>query len=162
MSDTISRPRLGHTTDLICLKSMIFGVEEIVGPEAANAVAVSAGRRRGKQVAEKQGVAGTKTTPDQMKAAMVEALGENGTHLCIVESIQPAEGGYLVDVSETVCSADESIGSPRRCTYTKGVLLGVIEAVQGDQYNIRQTGSVLAGDSFDSFLLTPIQGDYAI
>ena len=62
----------------------------------------------------------------------------------------------MVYASETVCSAGEESGSPRKCTYSLGAVWGAIETIQGKRYRGMHTESVLRGGSHDVFELSPI------
>jgi len=87
---------------------------------------------------------------------MEEALGENGPRLCKVDKIQQDGDNIKVYTHETVCSAGESQGSARKCTYSMGAVCGAIETIQGKRYRPKHTESVLRGGSHDVFEMTLI------
>ena len=78
-----------------------------------------------------------------------EALGDNGTKLCAIDSV--VEEGETIRVScrETICSAGEEQGSPRVLTYTMGALQGAMEQLTGKRLRGKQVESVLRGSTHD-------------
>ncbi|MGB7518246.1 MAG: hypothetical protein WA896_01285 [Spirulinaceae cyanobacterium] len=52
------RTELGNFNSVVCLKAIIYGVEEALGEKAAMIAMISAGRQRGKQLAEELGLTG--------------------------------------------------------------------------------------------------------
>ena len=77
------------------------------------------------------------------------ALGKDGTRLCIIDKI--VETGEVISVysRETICSAGEPQGSPRKLTFTLGAIQGVLEKATGKRLRGKQTESVLRGGSHD-------------
>jgi predicted hydrocarbon binding protein len=78
-----------------------------------------------------------------------EALGKEGTRLCVIDQVTQEGDTYKVYTRETVCSAGESEGSSRQCTFTMGAIQGFLEAFLGKRLRGTQTESVLRGGNFD-------------
>ena len=144
------RPELGDFSSIVCFKAVVTGVEEALGEKAAAIALISAGRNRGKQVAEELGLAGKGIANAELVPLLQTALGKDGTRLCIIDKI--AETGETISVScrETICSAGEPQGSPRKLTFTLGAVQGVLEKVTGKRRRGKQTESILRGGSHDA------------
>ncbi|HEY9646897.1 MAG TPA: hypothetical protein V6C88_11030 [Chroococcidiopsis sp.] len=128
---------------------MVTGIEEALGEKAAAISLLSAGRQRGKQVAEQLGLTGKGIDSDEIIVLLQKALGKEGTRLCIIDTIAEANGMFTVHCRETICSADEPQGSPRKLTFTLGAIQGVLEQVTGKRLRGKQTESVLRGGTHD-------------
>ena len=112
------------------------------------------GRARGKNIAKELGLTDTSIPMDIVADKLTHALGKDGTRLCKVDKIV-AEGDVIkVYTSETLCSAGEVEGSPRKCTFTLGAVWGAVEQVKGKRYQGKHTESVLRGGSNDVFEFT--------
>lgn len=143
------RSELGQFSSIICFKAIVTGAEEALGEKAAMITLISAGRARGKQVAEQLGIKGKGTSPEELVPLLQQALGKNGTKLCIVDKIEQTAESIKVYCRETICSAGEPQGSPRKLTFTQGAIQGVMESVMGLRLRGKQTESVLRGSSHD-------------
>jgi predicted hydrocarbon binding protein len=150
-----TRKELGDFSSVICLKALIIGVEDTLGDGAA-AVFIRGGKVRGEALAKSLGWAGKRPPVEELAAALDSALGKSGTRLCQVKKAYQEGNSIIVETSDTVCSAGEEEGSPRRCTFTLGAVWGAIETAMGTKYNGSQTDSVLAGGSSDKFVFTPV------
>jgi hypothetical protein len=142
------RPELGDFSSIICFKALVVGTEEALGEKAAAIALISAGRNRGKQVAAQLDVIGKGITVD-IVPLLQKALGQDGTRLCIVDKIAETEAKITVYCRETICSAGEPQGSPRKLTFTLGAIQGVLEQVTGKRLRGKQTESILRGSSCD-------------
>lgn len=142
------RPTLGQFSSIVCFKALITGVEEALGEKATMISLIAAGRARGKQVAEQLGVKGTGAT-EELVPLLQQALGKDGTRLCIVDKIELTSESIKAYCSETICSADEPEGSPRKLSFTLGAIQGVLESVMNVRLRGKQTESVLRGGSHD-------------
>ena len=150
MSNTSQmRKELGDFSSIVCFKAVVVGTEEALGEKAAAIALISAGRNRGKQVAEQLGLEGKGLANAEIVPILQAALGKDGTKLCIIDKI--VESGETISAycSETVCSAGEPQGSPRKLTFTLGAVQGVLEKVTGKRLRGKQTESVLRGGSHD-------------
>ncbi len=87
---------------------------------------------------------------------MSQALGKDGTRLCLIEKI--FQDGDLVKVyaAETLCSAGEEEGSSRKCTFTMGAVWGALEQILGKRLHGTHTESVLRGGTHDVFEFKPM------
>ncbi|WP_413171588.1 hydrocarbon-binding protein [Anabaena azotica] len=149
------RQQLGDFSSIICFKAAITGMEEALGDKATAIALTSAGRARGKKLAEELGLAGSSMSLDEAASKLNMALGKDGTRLCIVEKIVAEGDNIKVYTSETFCSAGEPPNSPRKCTFTMGAVWGAIEQLIGKRFKGVHTESVLRGGTHDVFEFTP-------
>ncbi|MBD2419176.1 hydrocarbon-binding protein [Anabaena cylindrica FACHB-243] len=153
---SVLRKELGNFNSIICFKAAITGMEEALGEKATAIALTTAGRARGKKLAEELGLAGSSLSLDDVTDKLSQALGKEGTRLCIIEKIV-AEGEIIkVYTSETFCSAGEPINSPRKCTFTMGAVWGAIEQLIGKRLRGVHTESILRGGTHDVFEFTPL------
>ncbi len=145
------RQEIGDFSSIICFKAVVVGVEEALGEKTAAIALVSAGRQRGKKLAEELKLAdkGTEMGLDEVTEKVCYALGKDGTRLCVVDQITQEGDVYKVYTRETICSAGEPEGSPRQCTFTLGAIQGFLEAFLGKRLRGQHTESVLRGGSHD-------------
>lgn len=150
------RASLGDFSSIICFKAVVVGIEETLGTQAAWVGLKSAGRMRGKNLAHSLGL-GSREVPLAEAAAMLrQALGPDGTRLCLVDSIEQDGERYVVRLSETICSAGEPQGSERPLTFTLGAVHGALEVLVQKKLRPRQIGSVLRGDTHDVIEFQPM------
>lgn len=156
MASTELRPELGNFSSIVCFKAVITGMEDALGEKATAIALIAAGRTRGKKLAAELGLTGAQIPLDQVAAKISQALGKEGTRLCKVDKI--FEDGDVIKVytSETVCSAGESQGSSRSCTFTLGAIWGALEQILSKRLQGKHTESVLRGSSHDIFEFTVI------
>lgn len=145
------RSELGDFSSIVCFKAVITGIEDALGEKATAIALIAAGRARGKKVAETLGIAGSNMPLDEAAAKMTAALGKDGTRLCKVDKIVQEGDVIKVYTSETVCSAGESQGSSRNCTFTLGAVWGALEQIVSKRLQGKHTESVLRGGSHDVF-----------
>ena len=143
------RAELGQFSSIICFKAVVTGAEEALGEKAAMIALIAAGRNRGKQLAEQLDIKGKGSSHDDLVPLLQKALGKDGTRLCIVDKIEQTSESVKVYCRETICSAGEPQGSPRKLTFTLGAIQGVMEQVMGERLRGKQTESVLRGSSHD-------------
>jgi predicted hydrocarbon binding protein len=153
---TAIRPELSDFSSIVCLKSIITGMEEALGDKATAIALISAGRTRGKALAESLGLANQSISLEDLASKVAFALGKDGTRLLILDKIEANGEGYKAYTRETVCSAGEAPGSERKCTFTLGAVQGVLEAVTGKRFRGQHTESVLRGGSHDVFEYAPL------
>jgi predicted hydrocarbon binding protein len=152
------RTELGSFSSIVCFKTVITGMEEMLGEQATAISLKAAGRQRGVNLAQSLGFSrGSASIDDlpQIAKQLDAALGVHGTRLCRVDKIEPSGENIKVYTSETVCSAGEVMGSPRMCTFTLGAVHGAIEFLLDKQYFAKHTESVLRGGTHDVFEFTP-------
>ncbi|AFZ36073.1 hypothetical protein Sta7437_2540 [Stanieria cyanosphaera PCC 7437] len=147
------RPTLGDFNSIVCFKGVITGMEEALGEKATAIALISAGRTRGKNLVNELGLSGSNIALADLASKLNHAVGKEGTCLCCVDKIEQDGETIKVYTSETVCSAGEPQGSPRKCTYTMGAIWGAIETIMGKKMQGRHTESVLRGGSHDVFEL---------
>ncbi|MEQ8756526.1 MAG: hypothetical protein RID09_23840 [Coleofasciculus sp. G1-WW12-02] len=145
------RQELGDFSSIVCLKAIITGVEEVLGDKATAIALISAGRQRGKQLAENLDLVdkGKEISLADVTKKLQDALGKDGTRLCAIKKIVQEDEVYKVYTHETVCSAGEPQGSSRQCTFTMGAIQGFLEAFLGERLRGTQTESVLRGGMYD-------------
>jgi len=151
VAQNAERTELGNFSSIVCVKAIVVGVEEALGEKAAAIALISAGRQRGKKLAEELGLAnkGAELSLEDVQQKANYALGKDGTRLCIVEKVVQEGDVYKVYTRETICSAREDEGSPRQCTFTLGAIQGFLEAFLGKRLRGQHTQSVLRGDTHD-------------
>lgn len=145
------RKELGNFSSVVCLKAIVVGAEEALGEKAAAIALISAGRQRGKKLAEDLGLANkvSEIPIEDVTDKVRNALGKDGTRLCIVDKIVQDGEVYKVYTRETVCSTGEEEGSARQCTFTLGAIQGVLEVFLGKRLRGQHVESVLRGSSHD-------------
>ena len=126
-------------------------MEEALGEKATAIALIAAGRNRGRNLAKELGLTDFNTDWNLITDKMSFALGINGTKLCKIEKIIEKDEVIKVATSETLCSAGESQGSSRKCTFTLGAIWGALEEVTGKRLRGTHTESVLRGGSYDIF-----------
>jgi predicted hydrocarbon binding protein len=150
------RPTLGNFSSIICFKSAIVGMEDALGERATAIALISAGRSRGKHLAQELGLTIANLSLDDVASKLGFAFGKDGTRLCVINRIE-AEGDVIkVYTSETLCSAGEAPGSERKCTYTLGAVWGVLEQTFGKRLQGKHVESVLRGGEYDVFEFTEL------
>lgn len=156
MMNTMTRPQLGNFNSIVCFKSVITGMEDALGEKATAISLIAAGRARGKKLAEELGLTKQSLSLDDVAQRMSQALGKDGTRLCLIEKI--VQDGDLVKVYtlETLCSAGEEEGSSRKCTFTMGAVWGALEQILGKRLHGTHTESVLRGGTHDVFEFKPM------
>lgn len=149
MNQETMRKELGDFSSIICLKALVVGLEEILGVQGARANLILAGRIRGNTIVKNLGLSNTTKPLDEWTTMIKDAIGEAGTRLCKLERVEVDGDITRVYLSETVCSAGEEAGSPRKLTFTLGAIQGAIEEATGNKLVGVQTGSVLRGQDYD-------------
>ncbi len=150
----LTRTNLGDYSSIVCFKSVITGMEDALGEKTTAISLIAAGRARGKALAKSLGLSGASNDLAKIAVLLNEAVGQNGTRLTAVDTI--VEEGNMIKVlcSETICSAGEEIGSPRKCTFSMGAIWGALEEVTGQKLRGIHTESVLRGGTHDVFEFT--------
>lgn len=152
--ETKLRDQLGDFSSIVCLKAIITGMEDALGDKATAIALIAAGRARGRKLAESLGLQGSSTDLNTIQKKLHDALGPEGTRLLIIHAIEEHETGIKVYTSETVCSAGESDGSSRKCTFTLGAVWGALESILGRRMQGKHTESVLRNGKYDVFEYT--------
>lgn len=144
-----NRKVLGDFSSIVCFKAVVTGAEEALGEKAAAITLIAAGRNRGKQLAEQLGLNNENSNLDNVVPALQKALGKDGTRLCLVDKLESSGEIIKVYCQETICSAGEPQGSPRKLSFTLGAIQGVLEKVTGKRLRGKQVESVLRGSDHD-------------
>lgn len=153
---TTLREELGDFSSIVCLKSIIVGMEDALGEKATAISLIAAGRARGKKLAADLGLVNSAASLEDAASKMAYALGKDGTRLLVLDKLERTGDVIKVYVKETVCSAGEPQGSERKCTFTLGAVWGALEAVLSKRLLGKHTESVLRGGSHDVFEFTEI------
>jgi predicted hydrocarbon binding protein len=145
------RTELGSFSSIVCLKAIVVGIEEALGEKAAAIALIAAGRQRGRLLADELNLTNKslEVSLEQLANSAKEALGPEGTRLCVISKIEQEGDTYRVYTRETVCSAGEVEGSSRQCTFTLGAIQGFLEAFSGKRLRGKQVQSVLRGNDYD-------------
>ena len=130
----MKRENLDDFVSLICVKSIITGVENALGEQAVAIALIAAGRSRGKNLAVSLGLNDSQISLKDLALKLNFALGNNGIKLCLIEKIEQTDNLILVHAKETILSFDNEQGLFRGCNYTLGVVWGVLETVYGQRY----------------------------
>jgi len=145
------RDNLGEFSSVVCLKSIITGMEDALGDKATAIALIAAGRARGKGLIEQLGLAGTSLSIEEIGQKIAVALGKDGTKLLILDKLEQDGDVYRAYTKETICSAGEPVGSDRQCTFTLGAVQGALEAITGKRLRGKHIESVLRGGTHDVF-----------
>ncbi|MFM2304563.1 MAG: hypothetical protein RLZZ135_1975, partial [Cyanobacteriota bacterium] len=148
-TSTSSRPSLGEFSSIVCFKSVITGMEEALGEKATAIALIAAGRTRGKNLAYELGLSAATNDLDFIATKLNAALGSSGTRLTAIDKIVQEGDIIKVYCSDTVCSAGEPQGSPRKCTFTMGAVWGALTEITGKKLRGLHTESVLRGGTHD-------------
>lgn len=151
MTSTLVREQLGNFSSIVCFKSVITGMEDALGEKATAIALIAAGRSRGKKLAAQLGLTNTSTGLEDATQKIGQALGKDGTRLCVIEKIAQEGDVIKVYTLETLCSAGEVEGSSRKCTFTMGAIWGALEEMLGKRLQGTHTESVLRGGNYDVF-----------
>lgn len=150
------RSELGDFSSIVCFKAVITGMEEALGEKATAIALVSAGRSRGKGLAQDLNLVGQNYSMEELTNKIQAALGPDGTRLLVLEKLVQEGEIYKAYTRETVCSSGEPQGSDRKCTFTLGAMQGALEAITGKRFRGRHIESVLRGGQHDVFEYTPL------
>lgn len=152
----ITRENLGDFSSIVCFKAVITGMEDALGEKATAIALIAAGRARGRQLATSLGLSKSSADLSSIASQLDKAVGKDGTRLTSVSKIEKDGEVIKVYCSETVCSAGEEVGSPRKCTFSMGAIWGALEEITGQRLQGKHTESVLRGGQFDTFEFTVI------
>lgn len=84
-----TRANLGSLMSLTCFHYL----REVAEETAGRALVVSAGRKRGYDLAEGLGLLGDSQDPAVLRARLDAALGADGTRLCVVRTVSAKDNG---------------------------------------------------------------------
>jgi hypothetical protein len=115
----------------VCFRYLCEDAEQLAGP----VILIDAGRRRGTDIANSQGMHTNNIAVEEYQARLDAILGEHGTRLCVVHSIHKRDDGYEVHASNC---ADEK--------YTLGVFIGLLDAMTGKNLHGKTETTHAEGD----------------
>ena len=148
----LERPTLGQFMSMVCFQYLRVGTEEV----ADRAPVVAAGRQRGYDLVEGLGLLGTTQDAEAIRAKLDQALGLEGTRLCLVKAITPKpNGGYEVRITEGACTAGQTTSKPH-CAFTMGVFIGAIHALTNRRVNGVETECCACGAPECVYQIDPI------
>jgi hypothetical protein len=120
MNDTqvdVDRSTLGSFMSMVCFRYLAEGAEQLAG----QAMLVDSGRHRGRDLITELGLANAHEDDETLRQRLDDALGVNGTRLCIVKSVVETDAGaFDIHIEENVSTH-----------YTIGVLIGAISTMTG-------------------------------
>lgn len=147
-----SRPTLGGFMSLTCFQYLRAGTEEV----ADRAPIVASGRNRGYDLVESLGLMGKVVDGAVMQQKLDEALGKEGTRLCLITSIRPnRNNGYEVRLTEGACTAQQHSSEPL-CAFTLGVFIGAIHALTGVRMRGTETECCACGAAECVYQIDPV------
>ncbi|MFP4099959.1 hydrocarbon-binding protein [Coleofasciculus sp.] len=150
----VKRDKLGQLSSIESFRAIVEGMTDALGDKATAVALTSAGRKHGKEVAEKLGFKGSTQDLDGATKQIQELLGEKGSRLCIIDRIVRDGDSIKVYTTETLCAIGGTEESPPKCTFTLGLVWGVLGELLQSKLKASQTESVLRGDSYDLFEFT--------
>ncbi len=149
---TSVRPTLGDFMSLTCFQYLRLGTEEV----ADRAPIVASGRQRGYNLIESLGLMGKVKDGAEMQKILGNALGAEGTRLCVVQSITARpSGGYEVRITEGACTADQHSATPH-CAFTLGVFIGALHAMTGERMLGNETECCACGAAECVYQIAPL------
>lgn len=139
MSDSALRQELGDFSSIVCFRALVGGVQDTLGKTAAMVALKGAGRKRGHGLVGSLGLTGQGEDLEKAVGMMAQALGPDGTKLCIIEGVEDTGERIKVTLRETICMAGEPEGTDARCSFTFGAVQGALEALTGTKYRGKHT-----------------------
>lgn len=150
----LKRDKLGQVSSIESFRAIVEGMTDALGDKATAVALTAAGRKHGKEVAEKLGFKGATQNLEDATKQISEVLGANGSRLCIIDRIVQDGDSIKVYTTETLCAIGGTEESPPKCTFTLGLVWGVLSELLQAKMKATQTESVLRGDSYDLFEFT--------
>ena len=151
----IKRDKLGQFSSVDAFRSVIEGMSEALGEKATGVTLVAAGRMRGKKLADELGLKGATQNLEEATQQITKVLGAEGSRLCIIDKIDITEEVIKVYTSETLCAVGGN-GTPPRCTFTLGIVWGIMSELLQKKLKGTHTESVLHGGAYDVFEFVPL------
>lgn len=147
----LKRDQLGQFSSIESFRALVEGMTDALGEKATAVALTAAGRKHGQELAEKLGFKGTTQNLEDATKQIAEVLGEEGARLCIIDKITQEGDTVKVYTTETLCAIGGTEGEPPKCTFTLGLVWGVLTELLQQKLKGSQTQSVLRGDSYDLF-----------
>jgi predicted hydrocarbon binding protein len=151
----IKRDKLGQFNSIDAFRAVVEGMSDALGEKATGVALVAAGRMRGKKLADELGLKGATQSLEEATQQITKVLGEEGSRLCIIDKIEITDEVVKVYTSETLCAVGGN-GTPPRCTFTLGMIWGIMTELLQKKLKGTHTESVLHGGAYDVFEFTQI------
>ena len=156
MALDLHREKLGQFNSIDAFRAVVEGMSDALGEKATGVALVAAGRVRGKKLAEELGLKGTTQSLEDATKQISKVLGADGSRLCIIDKIVMDGDVVKVYTSETLCAVGGDGDTPPKCTFTLGIVWGVLTELLQKKIKGTHTESVLRGGAYDVFEFTPI------
>ena len=156
MALELHRDKLGQFNSIDAFRAVVEGMSDALGEKAAGVALVAAGRVRGKKLAEELGLKGATQSLDDATKQIAQVLGADGSRLCIIDKIVMDGDVVKVYTSETLCAVGGDGDTQPKCTFTLGIVWGVLTELLQKKIKGTHTESVLRGGAHDVFEFTPI------
>ena len=151
----VKRDKLGQFNSIDAFRAVVEGMSDALGEKATGVALVAAGRMRGKKLADELGLKGTTQSLEDATKQVAQVLGAEGSRLCIIDRIEMEGDVVKVYTSETLCAVGGN-GTPPRCTFTLGIVWGVLTELMQKKLKGSHTESVLHGGAYDVFEFVPL------
>lgn len=152
----IKREKLGQFNSIDAFRALVEGMSDALGEKATGVALITAGRMRGKKLADELGLKGSTQSLEDATKQVAEVLGAEGSRLCIIDKIEMEGDLIKVYISETLCAVGGNGDTPPRCTFTLGIVWGVLTELMQKKLKGSHTESILHGGAYDVFEFIPI------
>src|SRR4028118_427312 len=156
MALELHREKLGQFNSIDAFRAVVEGMSDALGEKATGVALIAAGRLRGKKLANELGLKGSTQSLDDATKQIAQVLGADGSRLCIIDKIVMDGDVVKVYASETLCAVGGNEGSQPKCTFTLGIVWGVLTELLQKKIKGTHTESILGGGAHDVFEFTPI------
>lgn len=147
----LKRDQLGQFSSIESFRALIEGMSDALGEKATAVALTAAGRKHGQELAEKLGFKGSTQNLEDATKQIADVLGPDGARLCIIDKITREGDEIKVYTTETLCAIGGTDDQPPKCTFTLGLVWGVLTELMQQKLKGNQTKSVLRGDDYDLF-----------
>jgi predicted hydrocarbon binding protein len=152
----LHREKLGQFNSIDAFRAVVEGMSDALGEKATGVALVAAGRVRGKKLAEELGLKGSTQSLDDATKQITQVLGAEGSRLCIIDKIVMDGDVVKVYTLETLCAVGGEGDTPPKCTFTLGIVWGILTELLQKKIKGTHTESVLRGGAYDVFEFTPV------
>ncbi len=152
----LKRDKLGQFSSIESFRAIIVGMSEALGEKATAVALIAAGRTYGKKLAVELGLKGSTQSLEDATKQISKVLGEEGSRMCIIDKIVEEGDTIKVYTSETLCAVGGTEELSPTCTFTMGLVWGILTELLNRKIKGTHTESVLRGGSYDVFEFVPI------
>ena len=152
----IKRDKLGQFNSIDAFRAVVEGMSDALGEKATGVALVAAGRMRGKKLADELGLKGATQSLEDATQKITKVLGADGSRLCIIDKIEFEGDLVKVYTSETLCAVGGNEGTAPKCTFTLGIVWGIMSELLQKKLKGTHTESILHGGAYDVFEFVPI------